>query len=49
MFVCRYGIYEQEVDINRNPFTGATSVIRENEFMPMGGGGFYGGYGYGFY
>jgi hypothetical protein len=44
----RYGIYEQETMVNRNPFTGATSVVRENEFIPMGGAGGamgYGGYG----
>ncbi len=44
----RYGIYEQEMQVNRNPLTGATSIVRENEFIPMGGaGGFmgYGGYG----
>jgi hypothetical protein len=49
----RYGIYEQEMQVNRNPFTGATSIVRENEFIPMGGagaGGFmgYGGYGAGY-
>jgi hypothetical protein len=44
---CRYGIYEQEQQVNRNPYTGATSVVQESEFMPTGGGGYmgYGGYG----
>ncbi|CAF1318282.1 unnamed protein product [Rotaria sp. Silwood1] len=44
-----FGLYEQETRINRNPFTGAMSTIRENEFIPMGGayGGRY-GMGYGF-
>jgi len=36
---CRFGVYEQEVEINRNPITGATTVVQENEFIPMGGGG----------
>ena len=45
--LCRYGLYEQEVAVNRNPYTGATSVVRESEFVPMGGTGYggYGGYG----
>ncbi len=44
---CRFGIYEQELQVNRNPYTGATTVVRENEFIPMGGAGGYPGYGYG--
>ena len=40
----RYGLYEQDAEVSRNPFTGATIVQRENEFIPMGG---YGGYGIG--
>ncbi len=44
-------MYENEGMFNRNPFTGATSDLRENEFVPMGYGGFLerefgGGYGY---
>jgi hypothetical protein len=43
------------VKINRNPITGATSIVKEDEFIPMGGGGNMGnmwgggnmGYGYG--
>ncbi len=43
---CRFGVYEEDVKINRNPFTGATSIVKEDEFIPMGGGGNM-GYGYG--
>jgi hypothetical protein len=50
-FRCRFGVYEQETEISRNPYTGAISVVRENEFIPMGRGGYgYGaGYGYRYY
>ncbi len=52
---CRFGVYEEDVKINRNPFTGATSIVKEDEFIPLGGGGNMGnmggggnmGYGYG--
>ena len=47
LFCCRYGIYEQETVVNQNPYSGATTVVQENEFMPMGGAGGYPGYGYG--
>jgi hypothetical protein len=43
---CRFGDYEQETIINRNPYNGATSIVQESEFDPMRGGG-YGGNGYG--
>jgi hypothetical protein len=43
---CRFGLYEQEMEINRNPYTGATFFEQESEFIPMGG---YGGYGYRFF
>jgi hypothetical protein len=54
LFYCRFGIYEQETQINRNPYTGATTVIRENDFIPARGVGYprygYGrGYGYRYY
>jgi hypothetical protein len=43
-------MYEQDVQINRNPYTGATTIVKENEFIPMGrGGGGYMGYGGGFF
>jgi hypothetical protein len=47
---CRFGVYEQEVDIDRNPYTGATVVVQENEFIPTGGFGYmgYSGYGVGY-
>jgi hypothetical protein len=45
--LCRFGLYEQNMESNRNLYTGATSVVQDNEFMPLGGGG-YGGYGYGY-
>jgi hypothetical protein len=50
LFYCRFGIYEQETQINRNPYTGATSVVTENEFIPSRGAGYggYGGYGGGY-
>jgi hypothetical protein len=32
-------MYEEDVQINRNPFTGAMSIVKEDEFIPMGGGG----------
>jgi len=37
---CRFGVYEQETIINRNPYTGATSIVQENEFDPMRVGGY---------
>jgi hypothetical protein len=43
---CRFGVYEQETIINRNPYTGATSIVQENEFDPMRVGGYGNGYGY---
>ncbi|CAF0881460.1 unnamed protein product [Adineta steineri] len=39
-----YGVYEQGTEINRNLYNGAATVVRESEFIPMGGMG-YGGYG----
>ncbi len=50
-FHCRFGMYDNEGMFDRNPFTGATSDLRENEFTPMGYDGFMGprfgdGYGY---
>jgi hypothetical protein len=44
-------MYDNEGMFDRNPFTGATSDLRENEFTPMGYDGFMGprfgdGYGY---
>ncbi len=44
---CRLGVNIQEEQINRNPYTGATSVVTENEFVPTGGYGFGYGGGYG--
>jgi hypothetical protein len=50
-------MYEQEIKVNRNPYTGTTSVVRENEFIPTGtngymgygsGAGYGGGYGGGY-
>ncbi len=50
-------MYEQEIKVNRNPYTGTTSVVRENEFIPTGtngymgygsGAGYGGGYGSGY-
>jgi hypothetical protein len=44
----RFGVDIQEEQINRNPYTGASSVVTENEFVPTGGGyglGYGGGYG----
>jgi len=43
----RLGVNIQEEQINRNPYTGATSVVTENEFVPTGGYGFGYGGGYG--
>jgi hypothetical protein len=39
---CRYGMYEQETILKRNPYTGATTVVRENEFIPMANAGVMG-------
>ncbi len=43
---CRFGVYEQESIINWNPYNGATSIVQESEFDPMGGGGYGSIYGY---
>ncbi|CAF0872037.1 unnamed protein product [Adineta steineri] len=47
-----YGVYEQGMEINRNPYSGAATVVHENEFIPttgMGYGGYGSPYGYQFY
>ncbi len=38
---CTFEIYEQQLDVNRNPYVGAMSVIQESELAPIR----YGGYG----
>ena len=41
-----YGIYSQDVEVHRNPFTGRVNVERDIDFVPVGGNPFgaYGGF-----
>jgi len=44
-----YGIYTQDVEVHRNPFTGRVEVERDLDFVPLGNSIFgpYGGPPYG--
>ena len=41
-----YGIYSQDVEVHRNPFTGRVNVERDIDFIPVGNSVFrpYAGY-----
>jgi len=41
-----YGIYSQDVEVHRNPFTGRLNIDRDVDFIPLGNStfGLYGGF-----
>ena len=39
-----YGIYSQDVEVHRNPFTGRVNIERDLDFVPLGGAGMFNSY-----